>query len=95
MFAYSIVLNTVKSVLAWRGLRLVTVSPSLAGPLVAGSIAAGIAAVLTHTTALGRSLAGGATAAIVLLVVYAVLMLVVGVDDEDKRVLGLALRPTR
>lgn len=96
MLVYSLVLNTTKSVLAWRGLGLVTVSRSLAGPLGAGAVAVALGLLLVEVGPLDHSLAGGAAAAVVLLCVYALLLLrVVGVTDDDRRVLGLALRPTR
>ena len=93
---YSILLNALKSLFVLRALGMVTLSPSLLGPLLAGAAAAAATLALDAATDLGSSLAGTVVLGLVLLGAYALVLLrLVGIGEADRRTFALALRAAR
>lgn len=96
LVAFNTSVNVIKGVLVWRTLRVVPISLSLAGPLAAAAAAGAATAAIDHLTGLGSSLPGTALLALVLLVLYAaVLFRAIGISNDDRTALRLALRPAR
>ncbi|MHB8471133.1 MAG: oligosaccharide flippase family protein [Gaiellaceae bacterium] len=91
---YNIGLNALKAWFVWWKLHMTPMSKELLGPLGAGAVACGAAALVAAQTSLDSTFPGVVLLVVLLFAVYAALLLgVVGISPLDRSALRLAVRP--